>query len=658
MIPNKTKKIVAGFLIFSQLAFWPAVIFAQMAVPTSDSNNGNSVGGVAGMAANTAEKAALTAAYTAYQTGCLTTVHLADTAFAKANVGNSTAAVLSPTGNGQLLAAMEVLDTAYDVFLTCAGVAQTSFSSGAGSLAASSLYTGNTKEQYLNNITADIATYEKKQDNLEAKIDNANQGFWKTLLISVLLQTSKSIADALVTKLVQNYKITNLKQYIDSAATLMYDNQFIRDNFPDAQGQLMARAIISNPLFRTQIQPSIFVAANAALGYNPAAMNPASPNFYGQMAAMGSPAANPYYLQTAYVGGVDQSHAAAMATAQQQISQGSGYKAPVNCAGSLTQQKQIDAQNQAAENQLANRQALLNSLISTRNTMTNFTTAQAQQIDSDIAKAQADVDAATKVLNNLPSTVTGASSNTSSSSLSANLTSGTNTEGTMAIVMCEAISSPAVLVNQGIDAMFKAVGGNLSQYNSSNLPAFVNIISGIASQIGTSMVLGGTSAAAHSALMNENQAINATVAAGAATAAQKLQPQVSVSGGLKTQYYMGDQIPFLSSNLPTDGTVTFLVNGQNYDNVAANQMSGYAIKIDNNFTAGSNTLVAQIYDTNENLVSTITLGAVNVASGPSTLSTTLQSFDHPSQEPAVAGAFTGKPVFQTRGPVAQLSIRQ
>ena len=104
------------------------------------------------------------------------------------------------------------------------------------------------------------------------------------------------------------------------------------------------------------------MAANAALGYNPNAMNPASPNFYGQMAAMGSPSANPYYLQTAYVGGVDQSRASSMATAQQQISQGSGYKAPVNCAGTLVQQKQIDAQAMALQNQMANRQALLTNL--------------------------------------------------------------------------------------------------------------------------------------------------------------------------------------------------------------------------------------------------------------------------------------------------------
>ena len=57
--------------------------------------------------------------------------------------------------------------------------------------------------------------------------------------------------------------------------------------------------------------------------------------------------------------------------------------------------------------------------------------------------------------------------------------------------MCEAISSPAVLVNQALTPFLPIWDGNLTQYNSSNLPAFINTITGIASQIGTSMVLGG-----------------------------------------------------------------------------------------------------------------------------------------------------------------------
>ncbi len=629
VVRGKIKKIIAGFLIFSQLAFWPGIVLAQ-AVPSADANAGNNPGGLAGMALNISEIAGLSAPFIAYK-ACLTKVQVAEQIFVQTNVANSTLAVLSPTGNSTGLAAMEVLNDAYSIFLICANLQLTTLA--AAKLAATSLYVSNMKEQDEAQIKSSIATYTKKQGDLVAQIDNANQGFWKTLLISILLQTSKAIADALVTHLVQNYKITNLKQYIDSAATLMYDNQFIRENFPNAQDQLMARAILSNPLFRTQIQPGIFVAANAALGFNPSAINPASPNFYGQMAAMGSPSANPYYLQTAYVGGVNQSRAASLATTQQQISQGSGYKAPVNCAGALTQQKQIDAQAQALEAKMLDRQNVLDNLTAAVQAGKNVPAA-------DLAKAQADVDAATLAWTNAPQALTSSSG---------------STDTNPAIVLCEAISSPAVLVNQGIDAMFKAVGGDLTQYNSSNLPAFVNIISGIVSQIGTSMVLGGASAGAKTALINENKAVNATVGfiaqgSGNNIATSTLTPQISVSGGLKSQYSMGDQIPISSSNLPTDGTVTFVVNGQNYQDVAADQMSGYTITIDSNFTVGSNTLAAQIYDSNENLVSTVVLGTVNVIEGT-------MGFNSPSVAPAVAGVFTAKPVIQTRGPATQLNLR-
>ena len=110
----------------------------------------------------------------------------------------------------------------------------------------------------------------------------------------------------------------------------------------------------------------------------------------------------------------------------------------------------------------------------------------------DIKKAQSDLTAAETAWSNLPYDVTGSNSGPgSNTSLGSSLTSGTNTEGAAAIVMCEAISSPAVLVNQGIDSVINNIGHNLSQYNNSNLPSFLSTISSIASQIGSSLVLGG-----------------------------------------------------------------------------------------------------------------------------------------------------------------------
>jgi len=630
---NRITKIIAAFLLISQIAFWPGVILAQIAVPTQDTGLGNSVGGAAGVIQNTAEAKALSAAFTVYQT-CLNVVQAAEQAASKANVGLSTAAVLSPTGNSTKLDAMNTLSLAYYTFLNCDMTQYLVFNGAGGAdsgLPASSLYTSNIKQQYVSRISAGWTTYSKKSSDIDARIDNANQGFWKTLLISLLLQTSKSVADALVSKLVNNYKISNLKQYVDSAATLMYDNQFIRENFPNAQDQLMARAILTNPAFRSQIQPGIFVAANAALGYNPNAINPASPNFYGQMAAMGSPSANPYYLQTSYVGGVDQSHAAAMATAQQQISQGSGYKAPVNCAGSLTQQRQVDAQYQALQAQAQNRDALLANL-------TAAVQANPKSVSpGDLAKAQSDDTAAQLALVNAPQAVMSGSGNSTSTD--------------PAIIMCEAISSPAVLVNQGIDALFNAVGGNLTQYNGSNLPAYINTITGIASQIGTSMVLGGVGAGASSALLNENKAVAATVALAASTnsATNSSTSGVNAASNFVIGIYPSSgnntlvNWQVLTSNLPTASYVTVTGPGA---------PTGH-LPLTSNITVSPTTntsYVLTVFDaTGKSLASTNMNVFVDTSSS--------QSFNYNPNAPAVAGAFTNRPVIETRGPVVQLSIR-
>jgi hypothetical protein len=637
MLDNRIKKLIATFLIFSQLAFFPLVTFADIlgiqgsnpAIPMYVSNSITPE-------VDAPIFAAISGASAANQSCAV-----ADQAY---SVGDTVAQFgfsgLSLIGGSPLLTTqLTAKITKLEGFIACRQAVLATLEG----IVTPDLITAQPKQTVYNAATAAITSMKAKEDSLKAQLADATQGFWKTLLVSVLLQTSKAVADTLVAKLVNNYKISNLKQYADSAATLMYDNQFIRENFPNAQDQLMARAILTNPAFRSQIQPSIFVAANAALGYNPNAINPASPNFYGQMAAMGSPSANPYYLQTAYVGGVDQSHAAAMATAQQQISQGSGYKAPVNCAGTLTQQRQVDAQYQALQTQAQNRSALLASLTAA--------VQSGQKVSaSDLAKAQADDNAAQLALANAPQAVMSSSGSTSTNP---------------AIIMCEAISSPAVLVNQGIDALFKAVGGNLTQYNSNNLPGYINIISGIASQIGTSMVLGGVGAGASSALLNENKAVAATAALAASTN--------SAANGSNTN--LDGSSNFVIGIYPSSGNST-LVNWQvitaNLPTASYTTVTGPGAPTGHLPLTGNITVSPTV---NTSYVLTVfnaagkSLGNTNMNVFVDTSSS--QSFNYNPNAPAVAGAFTRhpfqasesgagftiRPVIATRGPVAQLSIR-
>lgn len=635
-------KVISGVLIFAQI-FWalPFLADAQLSVCgatplnpcfTNDSNNGNSFG-TTGNVANAAALATLSAAFATYQ-GSLTTVQGVETANHAAQLGLNAGSLL--TNNTPLVTVMIKVMAAYTVFLTTARAQLLIINN----VPAPNIYIANLKQQYSTQMSNTIQIYAARADDMQARLNTAQQSFWKTLLISMLLQTSKAVADTLVTKLVNNYKISNFKQYADSAATLMYDNQFIRQNFPDNQDQLMARAILNNPLLRTQIQPGIFVAADAALGFNPSAINPASANFYGQMAALGSPSANPYYLQTAYVGNLDQSRAASMATAQQQISQGSGYKAPVNCAGSLNQQKLIDAQSLALQNQLQNRTALLLNL-------TDAVKAGQNVPAADLTKAQSDYESARTAWLNAPQAVTSSSGSTSTN---------------VAIVMCEAISSPAVLVNQGIDSLFNSLSnGALAQYNSNNLPAYINMISGVASQIGTSMVLGGAKAGATSALINENQVVTGTVGLVNQMNAAANSAAVKMSDNVVTGVYPGSG----NSSLINWQVITANLANPSYVTLTGPGAPTTHLPLTGNTTvspASDTSYILNIFN-----AAGKNLGSANI----NVYISSQQSYNYNPNAPAVAGAFTqhyfqspessagftAHPAIQTRGPALEISIR-
>jgi hypothetical protein len=648
MASKTLTKIVAGFLLVSQLALLPLFASAQITVPVFDSNNGSSPGGLAGIAANTAQAAAFQVPWGAYQ-ACLLTQTAFDNGDSAKNLSFSGLNLIS--GGVDLVAQYDAELVAYTAFLNCAQTNKAALNL----LPAGTVYLSNAKQQMLTQMNSAIATYQAKWHNAEARQANATQGFWKTLVFNLLIKVGKSVVTTLVNKLVQNYKINNLKQYIDSVATLMYDNQYIRDNFPSAQGQLMARAVLQNPLFRTQIQPAVFMAANSALSFTPGTVSPSDPNFYAKMNAVGSSGANPFVQQAVLVSSVDQSHSNALATTQLQVAQSNGYKAPVNCAGSLAQQQAIDAQNVNAQNQLANRQALLYNL------QTGGGSA------SDIAKAQANVNTAQAQWNALPYTVTGTSSVSNIGS-----GGGNNTEGTMAIIMCEAINSPAALINQGINAAITHYGGNLTQYNNNNLPAFINIITDVSSQIVNSLVLGGLSGAGSAALINENKTVSAVAVAGS---------QAAYSNSLAN---LANNVefdpPVYNNSSPNSWTLSWnvITSSGGLSNAAYVTISGDGISATNGInsttkkpipnslplsgsynitTTVGGTYTLTVYDVNGNPLTSVTqtitpVGAATPASSPS--ATTL-GFNDPATE--VLGAFAEIPQASLRGPQNIINIR-
>jgi hypothetical protein len=483
MAHNKFLKIVAAVLLSAQLGFWPMFALAQLGgfcgltpanpCSTYDYNNGSTPGAL-GAGANATFDTAL-AGIVAANEACIIAEQAYEKTDSAAQLGFSGLAIIG--GDSVLLAQLGAKITAYNGFISCRDGVLKSLTI----LPAPNVYTSNKKQTLTNQVNQVIASWRTKLEDAQARYNNAKQGFWKTLVFNILIKTSKSVANALVAKLVSKYKVNNYMQYADSLATLMYDNQFIRQNFPDAQGQFMARAILENPIVRYKVPPAAFIAADGALGFDPKALQVDDPLFYSKMAKVGSTVANPYFLHTTNIGGVDQARANALSYAQGQISQGAGLKAPVTCSGTLVQQKQIDARNQAANDRYEDRYALYRNL------------KEAKELnlpvkDEDLAKATADLDIALKAIQNLPQEV-----------------------DSPAIKMCEAIVSPASLIDKGIDEAFKSVGTKLGQYDNNNLPSFMNIIADVASQIGSSLIFGGLSGARSAAMINEGRAVSAAL---------------------------------------------------------------------------------------------------------------------------------------------------
>ncbi len=474
---HKLKKFIAAVLLSGEILIFPLFAFAQ-AVPDCNANTGSSCAGgyIVGIAANTVFQAALAPITTANE-ACAKSEEAYEHSDSAAHLAFSGLSIIG--GSLALKSQLTAKVGAYNGFIACREAVLTSLDA----LVAPNVFTSSLKQQQVTNSSNAMSTYKGKLEETQARLNNALQSFWKTLVFNILIKTSKSVANKLINKVVNNYKVNNPKQYVDSVATLMYDNQFLRSNFPSNNDQMMARTILQNPQYRSKVQPAIYVAADDALGFNPKTLDPNDPDYYLKMARVGSTEANPYYRQSVYVSGVEQSRSSSMTYAQAQVAQGNGYKAPVNCSGSLLEQQSVDGQAKAANERLADRKALLNDLEQAKGLGQPVS-------DADIQQAQTDYDSAQNALKVL----------------------GSGSQGKSAIKMCEVISSPAQLVSQGIDEAFKAVGTNMAQYSDNNLPGFTSIISDVATQISTNLILGGNNPA-NTLLMNEDKIANSAVRA-------------------------------------------------------------------------------------------------------------------------------------------------
>ena len=643
MKPTTKIKIIAAFFLLAELSVWPAVSNAQLANPVTTAVSAVPVSAGGTIGTNGAFNTQMTPII-ADKTLCEAKEKAFELTDDATKQGLKFGSIIG--GDGTYAFALNAEKTSYTTYKLCLEAVLASLNK----VVAAEVYTSTIKQQMITQVNGTIQTYRTRLEALDGKIAVATENVWKALLINILMNTTKVVADQLVNKLVNSYKIANAKKYVDSVATLAYDNQFIRDNFPDNQGQLMARAIMQDPNLRTHIQPGIYAMANNALNYNGNSYTPSSvqysdPDFYAKMALAGTAQANPYFQQMNYVANLDAAHSNAVQAAQRQIAQGSGYKAPVNCAGTLQQQAQIDSQTKAASDLMKNRDELYNNLF-------NAQKANIAVNPADLAKAKADSDAAHAAWEKLPFTVVGANSVTGTGTAISNLTSGANSEGAAAIVMCEAISSPAVLVNQGIDSIFK--GLNIGQYNSNNLPGSLTAISSMATQLGSSLILGGiTGSPAYK--INETQVTGQAVGLAAGVAAQILNDnaQNNLASGVNLTISRNTNADnangkgytiawdIVTAQLPTAKSVK--VTGPGITDSLPLLLSGDRVVV----APSDGTYVVTVYNA---------AGAVLVTASQAIYSskTTLNKNSNSAQ---VAGAYTEQPSYTIRGSLPGMGLR-
>ncbi len=503
---NKKIKILISILIAGQLAAFPFLAFAQvLSVPTADINSGNLTGQATGIAANIAATTALTAAAQVNQ-ACAT--------FEQAYFNGQSGAQVTSLGGLDLISGGTAMDKQLQLqigeidgaplpvtvptpsviqgLIPCRQQALTAVNA----VVAINTYIANQKQTLYNTITASIANLKAREQSLKNQDIIAQQGFWKTLVYNILIKTTQSVSTRLVSQLVSNYKIQDFEKYAGAVATQVYDNEFIQDNANgSAADQLILRSMLTNPAAQSTIQSAIYQRSSTNLGFTPSTVDTSAnnQNFYMQMATIAAPANDPFVTQMTMANTAMQAHSQAMTTAQAEIAQSNGLKTPRTCGATLQQQQSIDASYKAANDQVANRQALYNSLISNPNSK-----------PADLAQAQSDLNAATKNLQAVPS-----------NSLDAG--------GNAAIDICTAIVSPPSLINKGINDALGAFDQSLATYNNNNLPSFITGITTVATGLINNLIFGGNQSSSN--ILSETTGV---LASGAALATNVASSQAQV----------------------------------------------------------------------------------------------------------------------------------
>ena len=374
----------------------------------------------------------------------------------------------------------------------------------AKAIPAQNTFGANKKQLLENKISAAIDTLEQKKTSVMAEARIAKRGFWKSLVLSTLLKTTKVIAKKMANELTSTYKIKDFQRYADVVGSQVYATQLIQNTATDKNEQLIMRSLINNPLAQSQISSAIQQRADQSLALDLVNYNVKNANYYADMASVGAGPNNAFTLNV-----MKSDKAASIASkgksdAERELQQSVGLKAPRTCKGDIAQQKDIDKTYELAEKKYDDRMKLYQNLKNTKDTISGLSEQQAKQLDVDLKKAKDDWDAASNALDKLPQSF-----------------------DAPVLTICESIVSPATSIDKGITGAFGFFDKNMSDYNSDHLPFFVNFVGGLVSEISSSLIFGGSP---EKAILREEGNINKSI--GLAVSAASSGGNTDLSGGI------------------------------------------------------------------------------------------------------------------------------
>ncbi|MBI3232414.1 MAG: hypothetical protein HYZ51_05075 [Candidatus Doudnabacteria bacterium] len=377
----------------------------------------------------------------------------------------SSAAVIA--GNAALLAKLNIKIASLTTLRTCYSIMLEAIEKG-GTVAGVS---GNqaleqlTGEDFI--LTTLITNIDSRIDRLKEERNKALQELWKGVAIRTLMRVQQRITTNLVNKLVAKYKISNILQYADAAATQVYMIDYINKNVQDGKDQAILRSILSNQGLHDTVYPMIRAKIEQQIQKAPSDLLITSGSFYDELSQYGSPEYNTSFMAMSYENALDVAKAKAAELALQEIQTSQGFIPVRNCTDIMVTQRQYDQDNIRLSYEVRKAEDAHLALLQQNALAGRNASLKVSKDELDIAKAK--LDEAQKVLQNFGKTKKAFTP------------------------PCGPIVNPGYFVAQSINSFLSSHLGSAANVKSENLPFFANFAESVASNFLTKIITSGLS---------------------------------------------------------------------------------------------------------------------------------------------------------------------